>query len=157
MASLPSTGILGGSLGLPTGGILGVSGSSIIVTGIDVAEVPDDGGVKITLTGAFPIGVEILVNVTDGAKIDRRCFSGVPGQGSSCFTEDGATLSFVSPPLPPSAVRYDLVLVPDVGSPLTVPEALLAVHRTFAANLFSLRSVAARPRYVGAYTIEDED
>lgn len=157
MPSLPSTGILGGSLGLPTDGILGGLASELVVSAIDVDVLPDDGGVKVTLTGAFPIGIDIFANMTDNAKIDRRCFSGVPGQGSTCLSVDGASLSFVSPPLPPSAVRYDLVLVPSLGAPLTLSAAFLAVHRTFPTNLFSLRSVAARPRYVGAYTIEDED
>lgn len=156
MSSFPSTGILGGSLGLGTDGVLTGGLAAVYVGTVTPAIVPDDGGTQITLQGVFPTDKGMTVTITDNAKISRECYSGVIGQGNTVYSTDGLTLTCWTPPLPPD-VDYDVVVTPEGDPDLVAPALLPAYHRTFTTGLFSLRSTAARPRYVGPYSIEDED
>ena len=130
---------------------------AVVITGVDIATVPENGGVKVTVTGTgFLEDDAMLVNISDGASIDRKCYSGVVGQGYNIFSVGTTSISFITPPLP-IAAGYDIVIDPTTGPTVTESAALESIHRTFATPLFGLRSNAARPRYVGPYSIDDED
>ena len=155
---LPTTGILGGSIGLPTEGILrqGVA-QPISTTGFAPATLPDNGGVEVTVTGIFPTvqGIACRVENASGS-ISRPCFSGVLGQADVSFSTDGTTLVFWVPPMP-LATDHKFVLTPVIAGPIAEVLNVPYIHRTFVTNLFSIRSIAAQPRNVGPQAIEDED
>ena len=157
----PHTGALSGVLGLGTDGVLSGAAITLMVASIDVSEVPDDGGVKITATGTFPIGSILTVAVFDPISgLTRTCYSGIIGQGANVQSEDGSTVSFVVPPMPVNGINpaYDLVFnPPSPFLPATLAAVITYYHRTYTSVLYSLRNATGRPRFTGAFALEDED
>jgi hypothetical protein len=147
--------VVGAALPITTGGVIPAPAAVVFVTALSFSIAPDDGGVKVTATGTFNIGEGVQVRVQDGAGLDELCYSGVVGNGPNAESEDGTTLNFVLPPLPIGG-PYNLVFTQAGGGFQIVGSALTVIHRSFTANLFNLRSSSARPRNVGAYSIEDE-
>ena len=148
--STPATGIIDGTIGLETDGILSFGPPSIVIDTIDITTLPDDGGVRVTLTGVFPTTYGIVFSLSDPLPggVTRACYSGISKDG-------GASIFFVVPPLPLAA--YDLVVTPEFGPAFTLTSIFTVIHRSFASNLFSLRSIAGRPRNVGPYSMDEED
>jgi len=126
------------------------------ITGVSPSLIPDDGGVELTLTGNFSLSTAYTVYLGDGADLSRPCFPGVIGGGVSATPTTSTTMKCWAPPMPPGT-GYDITAIPLVG-PTVVGSGLIDVERrTHTSTSYGLRSAAARPRYVGAYSIEDED
>jgi hypothetical protein len=154
-AYLTTGGLLGGSLGLTTDGVLGVRGA-LVVTGIDTTTVGADGGWRIVLSGTFTVGAAYTVgilNVVTGSTYTAT--SGVAGSAGAVVSLDGGTLSCWTPEAPPGV--YSVVATAAVGgATATLASALTVLHRSYTTNLYSLRSAWPPPRDVGPYSIEDE-
>ncbi len=154
-ACLPNTGILGGVLGVATDGILCAPRGGPEIA-IDIGIVPDDGGIVVTATGPFGTGDGYVATIVDTVTgLERDCYSGVIGQGSTSVSDAGA-VSFVVPPFPIGG-PYDIRFTPTVGAPLVASSVITYIHRTFETNLFSLRAHQPPPRQVGPYSMEEED
>jgi hypothetical protein len=154
---LTTTGILTGSPGLSTDGIL-FGGYGFAMTGVDVDTVGDDGGWKVIVSGVFPLTQGMYVDVYDPTTgIQRACNSGKPGDREVIRSTDGGTLTIYVPAMPIGGA-YDLVGETEDGIfSSTLTGVLTFIHRSFATNLYSLRSAWPPPRDVGPYSIEDED
>lgn len=155
--SIPTTGAIDASLGLPTDGImfLGVPGVSIV--SIDPTESGDDGGWLITATGIFLTTQGIKFQVQDSATgMDELCYGGAIGGAEFAVSENGTTIQFVIPPLPVGG-PYDIYAETEDGvySDLLVG-ALTIIERSWTTNLYSIRGNFPPPRSVGNYRIEDE-
>jgi len=156
----PTTGVIGGVIGLSTDGLLGgqtneyeiasLSGDYVEESGGTVA-VPDDGGYLITATGRFPTDTDLVVTFTDGSTT-RECYSGVQGQGYVCRATNGNRLSFVSPPMPVGAVT--VTVTPAGGTPFGTTAQI--IKRTFPSVLYELRAETPEPRKVGPRRVGDE-
>lgn len=153
-ASLSRTGIAG-PIGLSTDGMLGEFAGLAIVA-LDVDKVGDEGGWEIVASGVFPTWVRMYVTITDGVDIEERCYSGVIGQGDECASTDGATLRFISPPLPVGEGYTVVVETVDGSLSDSLPDALPVWKRTYTTNLYSLRAAHPAPRAVGAWDIKAE-
>lgn len=152
--NLPTTGPLE-AVGLATDGVL-ASGPALVVVGIDDGEAGDDGGWKRTLAGTFPLHLGCYVNITDGADIDERCYSGVVGEGNLCQSLTGGDLPFTVPPLPLGT--YNITVVTEDGlSTATLTDGIEIVARDFSTRLYGMRAAHPPPRDVGAYDIRDEE
>lgn len=156
MATAPTTTFLPGVESFTSDGILGGFTVAITVTSVAPAEVGDDGGWLVTVTGVFP-AQGVKVHVRDGASLDVQCYSGDVGSGAYDVSADGTTLEFVVPPLPEGG-PYGLYFETEDGvSSLTVNAALTVVKRAYADNLYRFRGQFPPPRDVGPYFIADED
>ncbi len=159
--AVPSTGVLSGPLSLSTDGILAVS-AGIYVTSIDVPYVGDEGGWPIVATGSFPVGVPLAVHIVPVTGTQVACYSGVQDREYDVYSTDGATISFVAPPLP--AVPTDAtwsnpyaILVTSTVTSYLAPAILTVVHRSYTTRLYSTRQHFPPPRLVGPYDPESED
>jgi hypothetical protein len=130
-------------------------GVVLAVAAISAPIVPDDGGVIVVATGVFPIGEDVTVDVQDGGSLDRRCYSGVVGQGINARSLDGFTLSFVVPALPIGG-PYDLYLDADGFGTLLVSAILTVIHRSYTTRHYALRRSSPPPRNVGPLSVQDE-
>jgi hypothetical protein len=155
--SLPTTGILGGSLGIGTDGLLGGGFAAITVDSWEPAIIPDDGGVKVTATGTFPTGTAMQVRIYNLAEsISKFAYSGVVEQGLSVFSANGTQITFISPPLL-GRRGYRVEITPSVGPVFdSGVDVLESIHRSFTTNLYSIRSPQANPRDVGPRSLRDE-
>lgn len=153
MLSLVTTGILGGSTGLPTDGILGGSApSEYAIASLDPSVYPDDGGILVTARGTFPPGTPMKVFITTPSGLSRECYAGFGAGGSVIAT--GGSAQFVVPPMPvggPYELRFDFE-----GESIDYPPGVTYVHRDFTSNLFALRGEFAPPRSVGPFSLKDE-
>ena len=159
--SLPTTGVIGGAVGLVTDGMLGgstneykidsLSGQYVDTFGGAVA-VPDDGGYLIAATGNFPTGVDLVVTFSDGTTT-RPCYSGVQGQGYVCRATNNSRLQFVAPPMPVGPVT--VTVTPSGMSGFGI--AANVVKRTFSSVVYDLRSETPEPRKVGPRRVGDEE
>lgn len=152
--ALPTTGIFS-SIGLPTDGLL--SGDvGLAIVALDVDNVGDDGGWEVVASGVFPTWATFYVYVTNGGTIEKRCYSGVAGQGDVCVSADGSTLTFISPMLPVGEA-YDVRIESVDGSLSATLAACLPVwKRTYTTTLYNLRASHPAPRAVGAWDINQE-
>ena len=168
---ITSTGVLEGSLGLSTDGIL-YSMSGLYLIGVDVPYVGDDGGWVVTGLGLFPtyIGMNVWVVVpyhTAPGYLLKPCYSGVQGMGYECWSADGSTLAFtvpplpISPPLPSTPLPFNpfdlIVTTTDESLSSTAPGVLTVVHRTYTTNSYKLRASFPPPFDVGVRDPESED
>jgi|TARA_R110000823_G_scaffold264728_1_gene384806 hypothetical protein len=156
-APLPSTGIIGLTEGITSDGILSGAGAyGLSVTGIDVADVGDEGGWRIIASGSFPTTQGVQIRLQDGASIDRNCYGGI-GNGIFARSADGTTLTFASP-FAPSAQNYDLYFESeDTLLTFTLASAVNVVERSWSTGLYSIRRMFPDPRDPGPFDIQDEE
>jgi len=166
--TLSVTGI-GGPLGLSTDGML-YSGVGLVLTGIDVDHVGDDGGWPVVGYGIFPTTIRmkvwIVVPTLDPATPDMfPCYSGIQTQAFECTSVTGVSLPFVVPPLPldpppgfglPFSLGIYIETVDGTLSTLLDDEPTV-VHRTYTTNLYQTRASFPPPRLVGPYSTDEED
>ncbi len=148
---------LGAGLPISTGGVLPSLQGTLVLNSVDDPRIPDDGGQKVTGTGVFPLSVGMQVRIYNTTEaISKFAYSGVVGQGNVVFSEDGLTITFISPPLLASR-GYNIEIIPDSGFGFDsgVP-VLTSEKRSFTSNLFSFRSSQADPRNVGPRGLADE-
>ena len=142
------------AVGLETEGLLS-DGGGLVLSAIDTSVSGDDGGWEIIASGEFPLGVDIGCEVwTDADHV--RCYSGVAGQGDVIRTLDGATISFVLPPLPVGGPYTVSVVRLDTAETAELADAITVIHRSFTDRLYTLRAQWPPPRDVGPYDIRDE-
>lgn len=171
VTSTTATGVIDDVVGLSTDGIL-TNPIGMAIVALNVANVGDDGGWKVTASGSFPtsVGIRVWVVVPHHASpgyLHVKTFSGKQGQGDVCRSTDATTLSFVVPPLPISPPRSDtpspfnpfkLYAATTDGLYATTSAALLmVVHRTYTAGLYKIRASVPPPYDVGFYDIKSED
>ena len=94
-SELGETGALGPITSTATDGIMTGFGVQLKILNVDPIVVGDDGGWKLTLTGAFPLVPEYIVEILRQGETfnPQRCFSGVVGQGDRCRSTNIATLT----------------------------------------------------------------
>lgn len=150
-------GLGGGGVG---GGGVGALSPSIV---------PDEGGVRITITGAWRASTYAIVTISDLVATavcpQPRAIGGVdaagggPGTGAyPVASSDGTTIECVVPQAP---VGLYTVLIEQPGMPLvTLPNALTVVRRDWWTRLHSLRRKFPSPPYpavaVGAKALARE-
>ncbi len=149
---LPRTGIAD-AIGLSTDGMLAGFGG-IVVQSIDVANVGDEGGWEVVVTGVFPTYIGMYVDIRAGKPFPvtyGRGYSGVLGQGDVCWSADGETLRFITPPLQVGSL-YDIrVQTTDGAQTGSLEDTLPVWKRSYTTNLYNLRAAHPPPRAVGAY------
>lgn len=108
--------------------------------------VPDDGGVKVKIAGAFGAGVrhEVWVSVSGGW---RRCYSGVSGQGWGCYPAADGSLSFVSPG--GLALGAHDLQIRWPGRTITQADVLTVVRRHRRAKSFEMARFFTKPFAAG--------
>lgn len=108
--------------------------------------VPDDGGVKVVVAGAFGAGVRHEVWVSYGSGW-RRCYSGVSGQGWGCYPAADGSLSFIVPG--GLALGAHDVRIRWPGRTIVRPDALTVVRRHRRAKSYEVARFLTRPFTAG--------
>lgn len=108
--------------------------------------VPDDGGVKIVVGGAFGAGVRHEVWVSYGTGW-RRCYSGASGLGWGCYPSADGSLSFIVPG--GLALGAHDVRIRWPGRTIVRTDALTVVRRHRRAKSFEMARFFTRPFMAG--------
>lgn len=119
-------------------------------------DLPDDGGIIVTLVGQFPDlgnqkGVQgagpflvTLVDAHTGEKYPKDmvgCHSGLIGKGNQCTTDlRHEKLRFVLPPLPLSEYSIEIRYGDNFRQTISFPNAFRVVHRTREIETYGARS-----------------
>ena len=146
------TGIIDGPIGLTSDGLL-EDLENILLVDVDIDPIPDDGGLLMTGTATWPTDRAIFAYFIDADSNRIACFSGVIGQEFECWSTDGLTLTWISPPMPVG--NYSMEFEASGGFSAIVL-SIDVVKRSFTTRLYGLRSTAAPPRQVGPWSIRDE-
>ena len=156
---LADTGATGPSTSMSTDGIMGGAASALRIGLVSPIVVGDDGGWPLDLIGVFPTHRQYIVEIfRHGEDFEpQRCYSGKVGNDDRCVTTNMARLTCYVPPLP-IGDNYDIRIYSTDGVVSDVATDMFrVVHRSFATNLYTVRSHFPQPRDVGAYSIDDEE
>ena len=115
--------------------------------GLDGAKLPGNGGVIVKLsltTGKWPEVGPYRVRLIDPAGAvrpnDTDCYSGVPGQDTSVFTDVvNESLSFVLPPLSPGAYNVRLRYGPTFTDEILLEKVVVITRRNYASETYKIR------------------
>lgn len=138
--------------------VLAYSAPTVVISGIDIALAPDDGGIEVTATGTFAVVGPIRVRAEHADGTARYCYSGVIGQGYDIPVDALTTeIAFILPPMPLGDV--DLVFVDtDTGSEVTEAAAIEVIHRTYTSMLANMRTAGgSSARALGPRDLLSED
>jgi hypothetical protein len=156
---LTVTGTLGPVQATSTDGMLGFAGAVVKLNILTTITLGDDGGWELILSGVFPMNHSYFVDILrSGEDFEaQRCYSGKIGNRDRCVPANVSSLVCYLPPLP-IGDGYD-IRVKSTGGVLQDIEldCLDIVHRSFATNLYTLRSHFPPPRDVGAYDVDEEE
>ena len=108
--------------------------------------VPDDGGVKVTVAGAFDLELRHEVWISAGSGW-RRCYSGVSGQGWDCYPAADGSLSFVVPG--GLALGAHSLRIRWPGRVITQADVLTVVRRHRRAKSYEVARFFPRPFTAG--------
>ena len=140
--------------------MLGAAGAVVKLNIQPTIVVGDDGGWELTLTGVFPTNHSYYVDIIRSGEdfSPQRCYSGIVGNGDRCVPTNVSKMVCYIPPLP-IANGYDIRVqtTPHGALQDTQLDCLNVLHRSFATNLYTLRSHFPPPRDVGAYGVDEED
>lgn len=130
---------------------LGPWGGGGAISSVSPAQVPDEGGVEITILGAFVPGRRAVVTL-DGANcpypsalggVDR---GSIPGAGPfPVASSDGSTIKAIVPQL--TLGFHDLTVAQPSMPDLTLVGAIEVVRRDFWTRLHSIRQAFPTPPY----------
>lgn len=137
---------------------------SIVAVTIDeeLRTQPDNGAVKITLTGDWPIrggdASGYMVSFVDAGLNEYPCYGCVPGYGYRAQTDRARQrLSFISPPV--ATGTYDIkIQFYDGGlQTITIADIIEVVYRNRRIELYALRQRFPMPPYnTGRARIDEE-
>lgn len=157
---LANTGAVGPVQSTSTDGMMGLGGAVVKLNIATTIILGDDGGWELTLTGVFPTNHSYYVDIFRNGEdfTPQRCYGGTVGKSDRCIPTNVSKLVCYLPPLP-VADGYDIRVqtAPNGALQDTELDCLNIVHRSFATNLYTLRSHFPPPRDVGAYDVDQED
>jgi hypothetical protein len=93
------------------------------------------GGERLIVYGSFTLGVVYTVTLGGVA-----CYSGVPSQGTGCYSYDGQSLRCYTPPVS-SGQSADVAVTTAQGDAASLTRAVYICKPFYDSEVFSIRSV----------------
>lgn len=135
-------------------GDMEITTAALVVASVSPVEVEGVGGGEVTLYGTFPVGVPLAVHVGPlGIDADPLAYSGVPGQGYTCYAAQPTFLRIYLPLLSPGVYSFH-VESPTTSS--TLHFALTIRPKQFRSSVYALRSILPPKWKVGPRGLEEE-
>lgn len=113
--------------------------------------VPDDGGVTVTIAGAFSVGIRHEAWVSYGSGW-LACYSGVSGQGAGCYPAADGSLAFVVPG--GLALGAHSVKIRWPGGSVEKTDALTVVRRHRRAKSYEVARSFTKPFAAGRGVVD---
>lgn len=115
---------------------------ALALTAVTPDTIAHDGGHRLTLAGTFAVGHRFRVHIgPTGTIADDACHSGVPGQGSVCYSRVEAELVVYSPAVPAYSGQHILVHDLDTAETKLLSHGLDVVPANYYLTAFAVRSV----------------
>ena len=130
------------------------------VNGSNTAELFEDGGMELVIAGTFEKDRPYKVYIGDHKDTtDAICYSGVPGQGNSIYSEINNKLYVYTPMLVSTgSTPYSLTVLDTVTLATQVlPDCVYVRKKQFFNKVYSLRKILPPIYKTGARIIKEEN
>lgn len=125
-----------------TGGVPPVD-PAITVTAVTPAEIFENGGQKLTVTGTgFDVTHQYKIYIGNTGSIrDQECYSGIPGQGNIVYPLNATTIEAYAPLLAVAADQFLLVRDLTVPEVCVLADAITVCYQEFHSLVFQSRKM----------------